>query len=70
MRDVSSRTKGARQCTNPECEYNGRWLVRTMTRTLNGRWLCLGRGCHTMYDANEVIDAESEDWLLWVDSNR
>src|SRR5207248_7674734 len=23
--DVTPRTKGARRCTNPECEYGGRW---------------------------------------------
>jgi hypothetical protein len=37
-----------------------------MVRTKNGRWLCGGRGCHTMYDAREVIDLENEDYRLWV----
>jgi hypothetical protein len=67
MPDVPPRTKGARCCTNPECEYNGRWLVRTMVRTMNGKWLCRGRGCHTIYEAREVIDPENEDYRLWVD---
>jgi hypothetical protein len=39
-----------------------RALVRTMVRTRNGKWLCRGRGCHTIYEAREVIDPESEDW--------
>jgi hypothetical protein len=30
--EVSARTKGARRCTNPDCEYGGRWIVRGMTR--------------------------------------
>jgi hypothetical protein len=64
--DVPPRTKGARRYTSPECEYNGRWLVRTTTRTMNGKWLCGGRGCHTIYEAREVMDPESEDYRLWV----
>jgi hypothetical protein len=67
VNDVSPRTKGARRCRNPQCEYNGRWLVRTMMRLKNGRWLCLGRECHSVYDAREVIDLENEDYRLWVD---
>jgi hypothetical protein len=66
MEDVSPRAKGARRCTNPECEYGGRWFVRTMTRLKNGRWLCLGRECHSVYEASEVIDRENEDDGLWV----
>ena len=67
MEEVSPRTKGARRCTNPDCEYNGRWLVRTMVVLRNGWFLCRGHGCHTMYDASEVIDPENEDYRLWVD---
>ena len=64
---ASSRTKGARRCTNPECEYGERWMVRTMTRLKNDKLLCLGKGCHTVYEAREVIDpANAEDWRLWV----
>jgi hypothetical protein len=66
VNDVSPRTRGARRCTNTECEYGGRWLVRTMTRTKNGKWLCGGRGCHTIYESREVIDPENEDYRLWV----
>jgi hypothetical protein len=38
--DVSPRTKGARRCTNPECEYGNRWIVRKMVRIKNGKLLC------------------------------
>jgi hypothetical protein len=37
-----------------------------MVRTKNGKWLCRGHGCHTMYDARDVIDPENEDWRLFV----
>jgi hypothetical protein len=37
-----------------------------MVVLLNGRLLCQGRGCHTVYDASDVIDRESEDYRLWV----
>jgi len=63
---AESRTKGARRCTNPECEYKGRWLMRTIVRTKNGNWLCRGRGCHTIYEAREVIDPDNDDYKLWV----
>jgi hypothetical protein len=64
--DVSPRTKGARRCTNPKCEYGGRWIIRKMVVLRNGRFLCQGRGCHTTYDAREVIDPESDDYRLWA----
>ena len=70
MDEVSQRTKGARRCTNPNCEYGGRWLVRTMTRLKNDRWMCLGRGCHSVYEARDVIDPESEDYRIYVGSCR
>jgi hypothetical protein len=37
-----------------------------MTRLKNGRRLCLGRGCHTVYDAADVIDPDSDDYSMWV----
>ena len=64
--DVSPRTKGARRCTNPECEFGGRWVVNTMKVTTNGRLLRIGKGCHTICDPAEVIDPENEDYGLWV----
>jgi len=67
MPEVSPRAKGARRCTNPECEYGGRWTARTMTRLKNGRWLCNGKGCHTVYDARDVIDPGNDEYRLWVD---
>ena len=27
MKEASPQTKGARRCTNPDCEYGGRWTV-------------------------------------------
>lgn len=37
-----------------------------MTRLKNGRWLCLGRECHSVYEASEVIDPENEDYGLYT----
>lgn len=48
------RRAGARRCTNPECEYGGKWLVGTMVRTRNGKLLCKGRGCHRIYSPEQV----------------
>lgn len=62
--EASPRTKGACRCTNPECEYGGRWVVGKMKLMGNGRLRCTGRGCHSIHDANEVIDSENEDQLL------
>jgi hypothetical protein len=65
--DVSPRTKGARRCTNPDCEFGGRWIVGGMRRLKNGKFSCIGKGCHTVYEAREVIDpANDDDWRLWV----
>jgi hypothetical protein len=32
----------------------------------NGRFLCRGRGCPTVYEAKDVIDPENEDYGLYV----
>jgi hypothetical protein len=32
----------------------------------NGRFLCRGRGCHAVYDAQDVIHSESADYRLYV----
>jgi len=32
-----------------------------MTRLKNDKWLCLGRGCHTVYEAREVIDPANDE---------
>jgi len=66
MVEASPRTKGARRCSNPQCEYGGRWVVGKMRVLRNGRLLCTGKGCHTTYDAHEVIDPENEDRRLYV----
>ena len=66
MNEASPRAKGARRCTNPACELGGRWIVGKMPLLLNGRLSCLGRGCHTVYEPREVLDAESDDYGLWV----
>ncbi len=67
MEEASRRTKGARRCTNPQCEYGGRWVVGKMKVMRNGRFLCTGRGCHTIYDAREVIHPQNDDYRLYVD---
>jgi hypothetical protein len=65
--EASSTTKGARRCTNPDCEFGGRWIVGGMRRLKNGKFSCIGKGCHTVYEAREVIDpANDDDWRLWV----
>jgi hypothetical protein len=66
MQDVSPKTKGARKCTNPDCEYGGKWIVGRMVVLRNGRFLCRGRGCHSIYDASQVINPENEDYALYV----
>jgi hypothetical protein len=66
MEDASPRAKNSRRCTNDKCEFGGRWIVGKMTRLKNGRLLCLGRECHSVYDPAEVIHPESEDYRLWV----
>lgn len=60
------RGRGARRCTNPQCEYGGRWIVGKIVVLRNRRFLCRGRGCHSIYDAAEVIDPENEDYRLYV----
>lgn len=64
--EVSPRTKGARRCTNHECEYGGRSVVRTMRVLRNGKFNCLGKGCHTVYAARDVIDPANKDYVLYV----
>jgi hypothetical protein len=66
MDEVSPKTKGARRCTNPEGDYGSRWVVGKMVRSGNGKLLCTGKGCHTIYESTEVIDPESDDFKLWI----
>ena len=69
MREGSPGTKGARRCTNPECEFNGRWTVGGMRLLRNGKFSCLGNGCYTVYEAGEVIDPESQDYPLYASAS-
>lgn len=55
MSDVSPRTKGARRCTNSDCDFGGRWVVGKMVVNKNRRLMCLDKGCHSIYDASEII---------------
>lgn len=48
--DVSPRTKGARRCINPDCEFGGRWIAGGMRVLKNGKFSCIGKGCHTVYE--------------------
>lgn len=32
----------------------------------NGKFSCLGKGCHTVYEAQQVIDPKNEDYGLYV----
>ena len=39
-----------------------------MTRLKNGKFLCNGHGCHTVYEPAQVIDPGNDDYKLWVRS--
>lgn len=64
--EVSPRAKGARRCTNPDCENGGRWVVGKMRLLRNGKFSCLGKGCHSVYEAREVIDPGNDEYPLYV----
>jgi hypothetical protein len=64
--DVSPGTKGARRCTNPECEYRGRWIVGGMRVLKNGKFSCIGKGCHTVYEPRDVIAPANPDFRLFA----
>ena len=64
----SVRDQGARRCTNPDCEFGGRWIVGGMRLLKNGKLSCIGRGCHTVYEARDVIDPANEVYWLYVRS--
>ena len=66
MNEVLPGTKGARRCTNSECEYGGRWIIGKMRALRNGKFSCLGKGCHTVYEARDVIDPANDDYRLYV----
>ena len=68
MKEVSLRTRGARRSTNPECQHGDRWIVSGMRLLKNGKFSCLGKGCHTVYEAREVIDPGSDDYGIYVRS--
>jgi len=70
VKEASAKTKGARRCTNPDCEFGARWIVGGMRRLKNGKFSCIGKGCHTVYEAREVIDRANEDYRLWVPGSR
>ena len=64
--EVTSGTRGARRCNNPECEHGGRRIVGGMRVLKNGKFSCLGKGCHTVYMASEVIDPANDDYGLYA----
>ena len=66
MKEASATTKGARLCTNPDCEFGGRWIVGGMRVLKNGKFSCLGKGCHTVYEGREVIDPANPDYGLYT----
>ena len=37
-----------------------------MAELKNGKLLCRGRGCHSIYEPREVIDPENEDYRIYV----
>lgn len=48
MKEGSPKAKGARRCTIPDCEFGGRWIVGGMRLLKNGKFSCIGKGCHTV----------------------
>jgi hypothetical protein len=66
VKEAFSKTKGARRCTNRDCEFGGRWIVGGIRVLKNGKFSCIGKGCHTVYEAREVIDPANEDYRLYV----
>ena len=65
IEDASPRTNGARRCTNPECEYGRGGSSDGWSCSRTAGSCADGRGCHTIYDAAEVINPENDDyWLL------
>jgi hypothetical protein len=67
LTEISAKTKGTRRCTNPDCEFGGRWIVGKMRVLRNGKLMCTGRGYHSVYEPREVIDLRNEDdWRLSV----
>jgi len=52
--------------TDPDCECGGHWIVGRIVVPCKGRLLCRGRGCHSIYDAAEVIDPANEDYRTWA----
>jgi hypothetical protein len=64
--DASPRAKGARRCTNKDCEFGGRWMSGGCASSRNGKFSWLGKGCHSVYEAREVIDPSSEDYSRYV----
>lgn len=47
-------------------EHGGPWRVKTISLTKNEKFLCHGRGCHTIYEPREVIDPANDDYALYV----
>jgi hypothetical protein len=37
-----------------------------MRRLKNGKFSCLGKACHTVYEARDVIDPTNDDYRLYV----
>ena len=49
-------------------EEEFRRIVGKMTRLKNGKLLCNGQGCHSVYEPAEVIDPANDDYKLWVET--
>jgi hypothetical protein len=45
-------------------------MARTMTRLKNGKLLCTGRECHTVYEPEQVIDPGNDDFSLRVSKGK
>jgi DNA-binding CsgD family transcriptional regulator len=62
--DIGAHTEGARRCTNPECQYGGRWVRGTMVPNQDRKFICVG--CYAVYEPRDVIDPENEDYQQYV----
>ena len=66
VKEMPAKTRGARRCTNAECEYAGRWFTGTMTRAIYGKLRCNGANCGVLHEPADVIDPENEDYPIYV----
>jgi len=66
MGEVSPRTRAHDAARIPHASTAGDGSCERWWSYETAALLCRGRGCHTVYDARDVIDPENEDYALYV----